>query len=138
MSSELRHNAMVNVIVIKSKQTGRLCLQSYKNKQNLLQVTASDFLDDKRVWRHVSLHYITFIRSSIPKRTERRTIAAHCSVRTYQQSRVESSPIQSSQTHKDAAVTLWLTYNGRPGRAYSPTESRRFQSSLVRLTKTRQ
>jgi len=27
-------------------------------------------------------------------------------------SRVESSPIQSSQTHKDAAVTLWFTYEG--------------------------
>ena len=27
--------------------------------------------------------------------------------------RVKSIPIQSSQTHKDAAVTLWLTFNGR-------------------------
>ena len=27
-------------------------------------------------------------------------------VRTHQQSQVESSPIQSSQTHKEAAVTL--------------------------------
>ena len=38
-------------------------------------------------------------------------------------SRVESSPIQSSWTHKDAAVTLWLTYNGRRGSAYTPAES---------------
>jgi hypothetical protein len=38
-------------------------------------------------------------------------------------SRVESSPIQSSQNHKDQAVTLWLTYNGRCGSAYTPAES---------------
>jgi hypothetical protein len=37
--------------------------------------------------------------------------------------RVESSPIHSGQTHKDAAVTLWLTYNGRRGSAYTPAES---------------
>ena len=37
--------------------------------------------------------------------------------------RVDSSPVQSSQTHKDAAVCLWLTYNGRRGRAYTPAES---------------
>jgi hypothetical protein len=42
--------------------------------------------------------------------------------------RVESSPIQSSQTHKGAAVTLWLTYNDRHGRAYTPAESSRVQS----------
>ena len=37
--------------------------------------------------------------------------------------RVESSPIQSSQTHKDVAVTLWLTYNVRHCSAYRPAES---------------
>jgi hypothetical protein len=37
----------------------------------------------------------------------------------------DSSPIQSSQTHKDAAVTLWLIYNGRRGSAYTPAESSR-------------
>jgi len=49
-------------------------------------------------------------------------------VRTHQQSRVESSPVQSSQTHKDAAVSLWLTYNGSSGSAYTPTESSRVES----------
>ena len=52
--------------------------------------------------------------------------------------RVESSPIQSIQTHEDAAETLWLTYNGRRGSAYTPTESSRVQSSPFRLTKTQQ
>ena len=42
--------------------------------------------------------------------------------------RVESSPIQSSQTHKDAAVTLWLTFNGRRSSAYTPAESSPVQS----------
>ena len=42
--------------------------------------------------------------------------------------RVESSPIQSSQTHKDAAVTLWLTLNGRHGSTYTPAQSNRVQS----------
>ena len=42
--------------------------------------------------------------------------------------RVESSPIQSSQTHKDAVVTPWLTFNGRRGSAYTPAESSRVQS----------
>ena len=42
--------------------------------------------------------------------------------------RVESSPIQSSQTNKDAAVTLWLTFNGRRGSAYTPAESSPVQS----------
>jgi len=37
--------------------------------------------------------------------------------------RVESSPIQSSQTHEDAAETLWITYNGRRDSAYTPAES---------------
>jgi len=37
--------------------------------------------------------------------------------------RVEVSPIQSSQTHKDTAVTLWLTYSGHHGSAYTPAES---------------
>ena len=36
--------------------------------------------------------------------------------------RVELTPIQSSQTHKDAAVTLWLTYIGCCGSAYTPAE----------------
>ena len=45
---------------------------------------------------------------------------------------VESSPIQSSQTHKDAAVTLWLTYNGSRSSAYTPpAESSRVESSRV-------
>ena len=44
-------------------------------------------------------------------------------VHTHQQSRVESSPFQSSQTHKYATVTRWLTYNGRRGTAYTPAES---------------
>jgi hypothetical protein len=38
---------------------------------------------------------------------------------------MELSPFQSSQTHKDAAATLWLTYNGRRGSAYTPAESSR-------------
>jgi hypothetical protein len=42
--------------------------------------------------------------------------------------RVESSPIQSSQTHKDAAVTLWLIYNDRRDRAYTRAESSLVQS----------
>jgi hypothetical protein len=48
-------------------------------------------------------------------------------VRTHS-SAVESSPIQSSQTYKDTAVTLWLTYNGRHGSVYTPAESRRVES----------
>ena len=51
-------------------------------------------------------------------------------------SRVKSSPIQSSQTHKDAAVTLWLTDSGHRGHAYTPAESSQVQSSPVRLTET--
>ena len=43
-------------------------------------------------------------------------------------SRVESSAIQSSQTRKDAAVTLWLSYNGRRGSAHTPTVSSRIES----------
>jgi len=42
--------------------------------------------------------------------------------------RFESSPVQSSQTHKDAAVTLWLTFNGHRGSVYTPAESSRVQS----------
>jgi len=42
--------------------------------------------------------------------------------------RVESSPVQSSQTHKDAAVTLWLTFNGLRDSAYTPAESSRLES----------
>ena len=38
------------------------------------------------------------------------------------------SPIQSSQTLKDTAVTLWLTFNGRHGSAYTPAESSRVTS----------
>ena len=45
-----------------------------------------------------------------------------------QTSRVECSPFQSSQTHKDAAVTLWLTYNDRRGNVYTRTESSPVQS----------
>jgi len=41
-------------------------------------------------------------------------------VHTHQQ-----SPVQSSQTRKDAAVTLWLAYNGNRGSAYTPAESSR-------------
>ena len=37
----------------------------------------------------------------------------------------ESSSIQSTQTHKDAAVTLWLTYNGCRVHSYTPAESSR-------------
>ena len=48
-------------------------------------------------------------------------------VRTHQQSRVES--FQSSQTHKDAANTLWLTCNGRRVSVYTPAESSRVGSS---------
>ena len=53
------------------------------------------------------------------KQTNCRTdvIVAFCDACAKEQiwdlSRVESSPIQSSQTHKDAAETIWLTYNGR-------------------------
>ena len=42
--------------------------------------------------------------------------------------RVASSPIQSSQTHKDAAVTLHLTFNGCRGSAYTPVELSPVQS----------
>ena len=42
--------------------------------------------------------------------------------------RVESSPIQSSQTHKDAAGPLWLTYNGSRCGAYTPAESSQVKS----------
>jgi len=42
--------------------------------------------------------------------------------------RVESSPIQSSQTQKDAAVTLWLSYNGSRNSVYTPAESSRVAS----------
>jgi len=59
--------------------------------------------------------------------------------------KVELSPIQSNQTHKDAAVTLQLTYNGRRSHAYTPTcvhtnrvELSWVQPSPTRLTKTQQ
>jgi len=42
----------------------------------------------------------------------------------------ESSSVQSSQTHKDAAVTLWLTYNGHHGRAYTPPDLSRVTQVL--------
>ena len=45
--------------------------------------------------------------------------------------KAKSSPIQSSQTHKDASVTLWLTYIGSRGSAYNPAESSRVESSRV-------
>jgi len=51
--------------------------------------------------------------------------------------RVESSPIQSSQTHKDAVVTLWLTFNGRRSSAYTPAESSRVESSHTSLAESR-
>jgi hypothetical protein len=58
---------------------------------------------------------------------------------THQQSRV-----QSSQTHKGTAVTLWLTYGGHHGSAYTPAESSRVpqvlpsQESCCRLFHFRQ
>jgi len=51
-----------------------------------------------------------------------------CALGCVHTNRFESSPIQSGQTHKDAAVTLWLTYNGSRGSAYTPTESSRVKS----------
>jgi hypothetical protein len=46
-------------------------------------------------------------------------------LRCVHSNRFESSPIKSGQYHKDAAVTLWLTFNGRRGSAYTPGESSR-------------
>jgi len=37
-------------------------------------------------------------------------------------SRAKLSPIQSSQTHKGVAVTLWFIYNGSRGSGYTPAE----------------
>jgi len=50
-------------------------------------------------------------------------ILNRCWHRVHTHNRVESSPIQSSQSHKDVAVTLWLTYNVRHCSAYRPAES---------------
>jgi len=44
-------------------------------------------------------------------------------------SRVESSPVHSSQTHKNAALTLWITYNGSRGSVYTPGEQSRVESN---------
>jgi len=51
-------------------------------------------------------------------------------VRTHQKSPVESNPVH---THKDAAVTLWLTYNSSRGSAYTPIGSSRVESSHTSL-----
>ena len=47
--------------------------------------------------------------------------------------RIESSPIQSSQTHKDLAVTLWLTMAAA---AVRTQQQRRVESSRVESHKT--
>jgi hypothetical protein len=65
--------------------------------------------------------------------------ALRLTVRTNQQSRVESSRVESNQTRKDAAQIIWLTYNGRARECVhaNTVESNRVQSSPTSLAESR-